>query len=234
MVGSRDSLPVRDHGRVVVQEEGIVRVRGLVAVLIAIALPVGCSAPEQLDGAPPPQDRPVPEQPGPDPSDDANSGGDGAVPDDSVEFDSSPTIERIKQRGKLLVGVRNDAEEFAQRGSGGDYSGFDVEIARDLAVRMGLQPQQIQFRRLPPTLLTDAVSSGNVDLLLGGTADSPDLAEAGPYAVAGEPRSAVVSSDDPALVGELERMFDESVADGTWQRIYDGTLADRGIEARPR
>nr|WP_228045951.1 transporter substrate-binding domain-containing protein [Saccharopolyspora sp. HNM0983] len=133
-----------------------------------------------------------------------------------------------------MVGVRNDAEEFAQRGPGGDYSGFDVEIARDLAERMGLGPQQVQFRRLPPSLLTNAVTSGNVDLLLGGSADSSALAEAGPYAVAGEPRFAVVTADDAALVAELERMFDESVADGTWQRIYDGTLAGRGIEVRPR
>lgn len=210
------------------------RVRGLVAVLIAIALPVGCSAPEQSEpGSPPPQDRPSPERPGPG-SAEAGAPDGGVVPDDSVEFDSSPTIEQATQRGKLLVGVRNDAEEFAQRGSGGEYSGFDVEIARDLAVRMGLQPEQVQFRRIPPTLLTDAVSSGNVDLLLGGSADSPGLAEAGPYAVAGEPRSAVVSADDPKLVEELERMFDESVADGSWQRIYDETLGGSGIAARPR
>lgn len=211
------------------------RIRGPVAVLIAVALPVGCAAPEQPDsGAPPPQDRPLPERPGPESSGGAAPGEDGAVPNDSVEFDSSPTIEQVTQRGKLLVGVRNDAEEFAQRGPGGEYSGFDVEIARDLAVRMGLQPEQVQFRRLPPTLLTDAVSSENVDLLLGGSADSSSLAEAGPYAVAGEPRSAVVKSDDPTLVRELERMFDESVADGTWQRIYDGTLGESGIAARPR
>ena len=150
-----------------------------------------------------------------------------------MELGSSPTLTAIKQRKRLLVGVRADQPEFVTRDPAGGYRGFDVDIARDIARRIGLDPNtQVQFRRLPPTLLRDAVAAGNVDLLLGGTADVPQLAQI-PYAVTDTERNLVVKADDPKLAEELRAMLRAATADGTWQRAHDQNLAPQGISAHP-
>lgn len=152
----------------------------------------------------------------------------------SVELSTSPTLVQIQQRRKLLVGVRADAPPaFLSRDPAGGYQGFDAEIARDLAQRIGLRPDDVQFRRLPPAQLQNAVLSGDVDLLLGGTADVPALKAVGPYAITDSERNLVIKADDRLLAEELQRMLDAAVADGSWQRAYDATLGAAGIEARP-
>ncbi|MGP4017275.1 transporter substrate-binding domain-containing protein [Saccharopolyspora sp. 5N708] len=204
------------------------RIRVIAAVVSALAVLSGCaSSPPPEPNALPPQNRPAPTAPAP-PSAPPSVG-------DSVELDTSPTLAKIRQRRLLLVGVRADAPQFVTRDEAGEYRGFDVEIARDLAKRIGLDPlKQVQFRLLPPTLLRDAVTAGNVDLLLGGTADTAQLAAVGPYVVTNGGRFLVISSDDRMLAAELQRMLDAAVADGSWQRAYDATLGAAGVKATPR
>ncbi|MBB5156258.1 transporter substrate-binding domain-containing protein [Saccharopolyspora phatthalungensis] len=204
------------------------RIRVLAAVVSATAVLSACGQSAPIEpNAVPPHNRPAPAAPVP-PSPAPPAG-------DSVELDISPTLAKIKQRRLLLVGVRADAPQFVSRDPAGEYRGFDAEIARDLAKRIGLDPAtQVQFRRLPPTLLQDAVTAGNVDVLLGGTADVPQLAAVGPYAVTDSKRYLVIKSDDRLLSDELRHMLDAAVADGSWQRAYDATLATAGISARPR
>ncbi|TDC95141.1 transporter substrate-binding domain-containing protein [Saccharopolyspora aridisoli] len=197
------------------------RIRLLAVAALAVVL-TGCGQAEPA--APPPPVAPAPEAPAAPPS--ASAGGD-------VELGSSPTLIAIKQRKRLLVGVRADQPKFVTRDPAGEYRGFDVDIARDIARRIGLDPNtQVQFRRLPPTLLRDAVAAGNVDVLLGGTADVPQLAEI-PYAVTDTERNLVVKADDPELAEELRGMLRAAIADGTWQRAHDQNLAPQGISARP-
>lgn len=192
----------------------------LLAVGALAVVLTGCGQSEPA--APPPP--PAPEIPAAPPSSAAGS---------DVELGSSPTLTAIKQRKKLMVGVRADEPKFVTRDPAGDYRGFDADIARDIARRMGLDPTtQVQFRRLPPTLLRDAVGAGNVDILLGGTADVPQLTQI-PYAVIDTERNLVIKSDDPKLADELRGMLQAAVNDGTWQRAYDHNLAPQGISAHP-
>ncbi|SFS67521.1 substrate-binding periplasmic protein [Saccharopolyspora flava] len=196
------------------------RIRLLSVAALAVVL-AGCG---HAEPAAPPPAPPVQQPPAPAPDPAAGS---------DVELGSSPTLTAIKQRKKLMVGVRADQPAFVTRDPAGGYRGFDADLARDLAQRMGLNPDtQVQFRRLPPTLLRDAVGAGNVDVLLGGTADVPQLTQI-PYAVTDTERNLVIKSDDPKLADELRGMLQAAVADGTWQRLADANLTPQGISARP-
>ncbi|WP_158628668.1 transporter substrate-binding domain-containing protein [Saccharopolyspora rhizosphaerae] len=193
----------------------------LLAVAVLAVVLTGCGQSEPAAPPPPPAPEEVPAPP-PDPS----AGGD-------VELSSSPTLGAIKQRRKLIVGVRADQPTFVTRDPGGEYRGFDADIARELAKRIGLDPTtQVQFRRLPPTLVRDAIGTGSVDLMLGGTADVPQFT-AMPYAVTDAERNLVIKADDPQLAEELRAMLDAAVADGSWQRVHDQNLAPQGISAHP-
>lgn len=163
----------------------------------------------------------------------ASSGG-------SVELEGSPAVEKIKQRGKLMVGLPADDSTLATRDETGNHGGFDVEMARVLAAGLGLNPQtQVTFRVLPPTLRADAMASGNVDVQLGGF--DPAAARAatvGPYVIIGPPGHEVeqfvgLKPGDDAMRTQLQQVLDKAVADGSWQRAYDATLGRSGVAAHP-
>lgn len=158
--------------------------------------------------------------------------------DTSIGLDTSPTIEQIKRRGELRIGIRADDPQFAVRAAAGEYTGFDVEIARLLARSLGLDPNtQVSYRMLPESMLTSAVATGNVDVLLSSPVESEQLAETGPYVVADAQRGQrflITKQDDAVLHAELEEILRSAVADGSWEQAYERTLGQAGVAASPR
>lgn len=211
---------------------------GVAVVVLAIGMLAGCSGQgggvDQGSGhdqgdtgqgsAPPPAARPSPQAPAPVPS----PGG--------VQLDTSPTLEQIRTRGKLLVGLRADARRFAARDGAGGYRGFDVEIARRIAQGLGLDPAtQVSFRMLPATLQSEALAGGSVDLQIGGVDPARQgVSAVGPYAVTdGGQQFVGLKSGDDVLRDQIDEALRTAVADGSWQRAYDATLAPEGVQATP-
>ncbi|WP_243789178.1 transporter substrate-binding domain-containing protein [Saccharopolyspora gloriosae] len=198
---------------------------GVVAVVLTSAMALaGCSGggePEQPPSAAPPPVAPPTS----------------VAPPPPVELDSSPTLEQIRRRGSLLVGLRADAPEFAARDGVGGYRGFDVEVAKLVAQKLGLDPEtQVSFRLLPKTLTADALAGGSVDLQVGGLDPAaPGVAAVGPYAVTDEATEhfLAIKSGDDAMRDQLAEALSAVVQDGSWQRAYDDTLAPAGVQARP-
>lgn len=153
----------------------------------------------------------------------------------SVELDQSPGIAKIKSRGRLMVGLPSDEPELATHDEQGGHSGFDVEFGRALATELGLSPQQVVFRWLPPSVRQQAMSSGSVDVQLGGFDPAGSgAATVGPYVVLGQhPEFIGFKQGDQKMREQLQQALDRTVADGSWQRACDSTLGKAGIPARP-
>ena len=66
---------------------------------------------------------------------------------------SQPTIERIEQRGKMLVGTTGDYRPLSFREEDGTYWGFGIEMANEIAKRMGVTVEFVQTSW--PTLTAD-------------------------------------------------------------------------------
>jgi glutamate transport system substrate-binding protein len=80
----------------------------------------------------------------------------------------SPTIDRITQRGWLIVGV-DEAAGLAEGSPAGEYTGFDVELARLVARDLGVDPAKTEFKELPVSLAEQRVGAGKeIQLVLGG------------------------------------------------------------------
>ena len=99
----------------------------------------------------------------------------------------SPTIDRITQRGRLIVAIQ-DIPGLAQRSSDpGGYTGFDVALVELIARNLGLDPTRTSFKPLPTSVRQAALGRGEADLAVGGyqiTDGQPaDGAAAGPYLV---------------------------------------------------
>lgn len=208
------------------------RIRSLAALLSAAAVLSACGADPEPAARPVAPPAPAPAaQPVVPPAPDSSS----------VELDESPGIAKIKRNGRLMIGLPADAPQLATHDERGGHAGFDVELGRAVAGQLGLNPQtQVAFRWMPPTLREEAMTSGSVDLQMGGfDPATAGAATAGPYAVVGPPgheqeQFLGFKPGDDKMREQVQQALDRAVADGSWQRAYDATLGRSGVPARPR
>ena len=86
---------------------------------------------------------------------------------DDNSAEKQPTIERIQERGKLLVGTTGDYRPLSYREADGNYWGFGIEIAEKIAERIGVGIEFVQTSW--PTLTADVQTEPQTfDLAIGG------------------------------------------------------------------
>jgi glutamate transport system substrate-binding protein len=122
-----------------------------------------------------------------------------------VTVEGSPTFQAMQQRGKVIMGVRNDQPGLGfQDATTGQYSGFDVEIARLVAAQLGFGPDKIEYKVVPSAAREDTIERGEIDYMVGTYTINDNRKQrvsfAGPYYVAGQ--SLLVRSDDTAITGK--------------------------------
>lgn len=85
----------------------------------------------------------------------------------SNSSEKQPTLERIAERGKLLVGTTGDYRPLSYREDGGYYWGFGIEMAMKISERLGVN---IEFVKTSwPTLSADVLAEPQMfDLAMGG------------------------------------------------------------------
>ncbi|MGQ0483264.1 MAG: glutamate ABC transporter substrate-binding protein [Pseudonocardia sp.] len=109
----------------------------------------------------------------------------------NVQVPGSPTFDRMTQRGRVIVGVKNDQPGLGQVDpTTGQYSGFDVEIARLIAAKLGFAADKIDYKVVQSAAREDAISRGDVDYYVGTYTINDNRKQrvgfAGPYFVAGQ------------------------------------------------
>lgn len=80
---------------------------------------------------------------------------------------AGPTLDRIKSRGVIKVGVGTTPGYFAPD-SNGRWQGFFVDFGRALAVTVFGDPEKVQFTSSSPQQRLPALQSGEFDVLLSG------------------------------------------------------------------
>src|SRR5207253_10720456 len=85
----------------------------------------------------------------------------------------SPTLARIRAAGVLRVGTTGDYTPFSLKQPDGSYQGADIEMAHDLAERLGVRLEFV------PTVwvdLRDDFLADRFDIALGGVTVTPQRA----------------------------------------------------------
>jgi cyclohexadienyl dehydratase len=85
---------------------------------------------------------------------------------------SVPVLRRIAASGVLRIGTTGDYEPFSFA-RGDDLSGADIELAEELAKRLGVRP--VYVRTSWPTLMPD-LRAGRFDVALSGISLTPERA----------------------------------------------------------
>ena len=78
-----------------------------------------------------------------------------------------PTIDRIERRGKILIGTTGDYRPLSFCEPDGTYWGFGIEVAREIAARLGVSAEFVKTSW--PTLTDDVLAEPQMfDLAIGG------------------------------------------------------------------
>ena len=89
------------------------------------------------------------------------------VSKDNTIIVNQPTINRIQERGTILIGTTGDYRPLTFREADGTYWGFGIEVAGKIAKRLGVSIQFVPTSW--PTLSTDVTSNPQAfDLAIGG------------------------------------------------------------------
>jgi len=157
-----------------------------------------------------------------------------------VKVDGSPTFDKMKARGKVVIGVKDDQPNLGFKDPiSGKFTGFDIEIARLVAAKLGFKEDQIQFQTVPSAGREAAISNGNVDYYVGTytitDGRKKQVAFVGPYFTAGQgllvrkDETSVKPVDKASLKGSLNGKVVCSVTGSTpIQRVKDNQMTESG------
>lgn len=106
-------------------------------------------------------------------------------------FPPDSTMAQIVERGRLTVGVSYNIALFGELDPlSGVVSGFDNELAKEIAREMGLAPDQIEFVDLLPSERLPALQTHQVDMVVMAITITPERAQqidfSRPYYMAGQ------------------------------------------------
>ncbi|MEU7766658.1 glutamate ABC transporter substrate-binding protein [Nocardia sp. NPDC049190] len=92
--------------------------------------------------------------------------------------------------GKLTIGIKFDQPGLGFREKDGSFHGYDVEIAKYVAGKLGVQPGDITFKETPSAQRESMIMNGDVDFIVATYSITDARKEkvdfAGPYFVAGQ------------------------------------------------
>ncbi|MGH3717498.1 MAG: glutamate ABC transporter substrate-binding protein [Pseudonocardiaceae bacterium] len=155
----------------------------------------------------------------------------------NITVAGSPTFARMTQRGTVIIGVKNDQPGLGYLNPTTDkYEGFDIEIARLIAAKLGFDPQnKIEYKAIPSAAREQAIINGQVDYYVGtytiNDARKKQISFAGPYFIAGQ--ALLVKADDSSITGP-DTLKGKRVCSTTGstsiQRVRQQNLTDKIVE----
>jgi len=80
-------------------------------------------------------------------------------------------VEKIKERGKIIVGTSADWPPFEYIDSSGGYAGIDIEIAKEIAKKMGVE---LEIKDMGFDSLIAALKGGQIDIIIADMAITPE------------------------------------------------------------
>lgn len=126
------------------------------------------------------------------------------TPVSSVSLTGSPTYDKIKATGKVIIGVNADQPDVGYKDASGKRCGFDIEIARYLAAQLGMDGSMIEYKEVSSADREKELKSGGIHLHVGTYAITDErkaeVAFAGPYYIAEQ--DLLVREDDASITGQ--------------------------------
>ncbi|BBZ04962.1 glutamate-binding protein [Mycolicibacterium chitae] len=105
---------------------------------------------------------------------------------------------------KIVIGTKFDQPGLAIKNPDGTMSGFDVDVARYVADKLGYTPEQIEWKEAPSGQRETLIQNGQVDYIVATYSITDARKEkvdfAGPYLITGQ--SLLVRADNTDITGK--------------------------------
>ena len=105
--------------------------------------------------------------------------------------------------GKLVVGIKFDQPGLGIKNPDGTFSGFDVEVAKYVANKLGVDPANIEFKESKSAERENLITGGEVDYIVATYSITDTRKEkvnfAGPYFIAHQ--DLLVKADNTEITG---------------------------------
>ncbi|GAA4058780.1 glutamate ABC transporter substrate-binding protein [Agromyces indicus] len=119
-------------------------------------------------------------------------GDDGAEPsvEEAPEFEEGTTMAELAEAGSITIGTKFDQPLFGLVGPSGEPEGFDVEIGKIIAGKLGISPENIEWVETVSANREPFIEQGEVDLVIATYTINDERKKvvdfAGPYFEAGQ------------------------------------------------
>lgn len=134
-----------------------------------------------------------------------NAGPDVEV-EENVEFEAGTTMAELSEAGEITIGTKFDQPLFGQVDAEGNPQGFDVEIGKLIAAKLGIPASGVKFVEAQSANREPYIESGQVDLVIATYTINDTRKEvisfAGPYYNAGQ--DLLVLSGNPEGIESVE------------------------------
>jgi glutamate transport system substrate-binding protein len=122
---------------------------------------------------------------------------------EDTTFEPGTTMAALAEAGTIRVGTKYDQPLFGATGLSDQPEGFDVEIAKIVAGKLGIQPDGVTFSEAPSAIREEVLEQDRVDMVVATYTINDRRKErvsfAGPYYVAGQ--DLMVLSDNTTITG---------------------------------
>jgi glutamate transport system substrate-binding protein len=138
--------------------------------------------------------------------DDDSEGGVADV--EETEFEAGTTMADLQEAGKITIGTKFDQPLFGLKGPSGDPEGFDVEMGKIIAAKLGIEAGDIEWVETPSEIRETSIQDDRVDIVIATYTINDERKElidfAGPYFNAGQMLMVTEDNEDITSVDDLD------------------------------
>jgi glutamate transport system substrate-binding protein len=121
---------------------------------------------------------------------DAGGGGAAPEPEEKPSFEAGTTMADLAEAGSITIGTKFDQPLFGLVGPSGEPEGFDVEIGKIIAAKLGIAEDKIEWKETVSANREPFIQQGEVDIVIATYTINDKRKEvisfAGPYYMAGQ------------------------------------------------
>lgn len=133
----------------------------------------------------------------------ASGGGNDVAVDKNASFEDGTTMAKLNKAGTVRIGTKIDQPLFGQNDLEGNPQGFDVEISKIIAGKLGIPPENIEWVEAPSKTREEIIEQGKVDMIVATYTINDErkqrISFAGPYYEAGQ--DIMVKADNNEITG---------------------------------
>jgi glutamate transport system substrate-binding protein len=126
--------------------------------------------------------------------------GAGSTPEPAPTFAAGSTMAELSEAGEITIGTKFDQPLFGLVGPDGTPEGFDVEIGKIIAAKLGIAPENINWVETVSANREPFIQNGDVDIVVATYTINDKRKEvisfAGPYYEAGQSILTLADNDD--------------------------------------